>query len=324
MIPPRFQSQLPSRRMVQEKCKKSRRCWQPVRLVQEAALPERPLRMAKPGNRGMIESLHPGVKTVMKKLLAFGFAIVFAGATATAQQVNVPARLGYPQTILFNGKIVTMDDSSFESRVGTIVQAMAIRDGKILATGNNADLRALAGPQTKQIDLKGRMVLPSFIHTHEHPTDWMWTEPEALKHALPEDNGFIMIRWLTGTAEEQKAKWETTLKDMAAQAKPGQWLWLSFSWGSDFENVEGLFDWFPKTVTRERVDQLVSTHPVRVRDAWPLQPQVMVNSKGLEEVRKVYDWAGTRSGASEASDPLGRQTEPDVIFQGRTDLLAKL
>ena len=260
----------------------------------------------------------------MKLTGMVGLALFLFGVCAAAQRVDVAAKLGYPQMILYNGKIVTMDDSSFESRVGTIAQAMAIREGKVLATGNNADLRALAGPQTKQIDLKGRMVLPSFIHTHEHPTDWMWTEPEALKHALPEDNGFIMIRWLTGTAEEQKAKWETTLKDMAAQAKPGQWLWLSFSWGSDFENVEGLFNWFPKTVTRERVDQLVSTHPVRVRDAWPLQPQVMVNSKGLEEVRKVYSWAGTRPGASEASDPLGRQLETDIIFQGRTEALAKI
>jgi len=260
----------------------------------------------------------------MKKLLAFGFAVVFAGATATAQQVNVPARLGYPQTILYNSKIVTMDDASFESRVGTIVQAMAIRDGKILATGTNADVRALAGPETKVIDLKGRMVLPSFIHTHEHPTDWVWTEPEALKHVLPQDTDFLMVRWLTGTAQEQWAKWESTLQDMQAKAKPGQWLWLSFSWGSNFENVEGLFEAFPKTVTRERLDQLAPRNPARVRDAWPLQPQVVVNTKGLEEVRKVYDWAGTRSGGSEASDPLGRQTEPDVILQGKTDLLAKL
>src|SRR5574341_1192582 len=129
----------------------------------------------------------------MRSVWMIGLAVMSCGVGGMAQNVNVAAKLGYPQMIVYNGKIVTMDDSSFESRVGTIVQAMAIRDGKILATGNNADLRALAGPQTKQIDLKGRMVLPAFIHTHEHPTDWMWTEPEALKHALPEDNGFIMI-----------------------------------------------------------------------------------------------------------------------------------
>jgi len=44
--------------------------------------------------------------------------------------------------ILYNGKIETMDDASFESRVGTIVQAMAIRDGKILATGTNEEIQS--------------------------------------------------------------------------------------------------------------------------------------------------------------------------------------
>src|SRR3989337_854225 len=102
-----------------------------------------------------------------KSILGVVGTLVFCTTLGLAQNADVSAKLGYPQMILHNGKIVTMDDSSFEARVGTIVQAMAIRDGKILATGNNADLRALAGPQTKQIDLKGRMVLPSFIHTHE-------------------------------------------------------------------------------------------------------------------------------------------------------------
>src|ERR1019366_1440342 len=139
---------------------------------------------------------------------------------------------------------------------------MAVRDGRILATGTNAEIRALAGPQTKQIDLKGRTVLPSFIHTHEHPTDWIWTEPEALKHALPEDNGFLMVRWLTGTAQEQLGQWENVLRDMAAKAKPGEWLWLSFNWGPNFEWAEELYQQFPKVVTRERVDRIAPNNPV--------------------------------------------------------------
>ena len=81
-----------------------------------------------------------------------------------------------------------MDDESFQPRVGTIVQAMAIRDGKVLKMGNDAEIRALAGPQTRQIDLKGREVLPGFIMTHEHPVDWMWTEPVAFRHVFPNDD----------------------------------------------------------------------------------------------------------------------------------------
>ena len=272
------------------------------------------------------------MKNAMMRFWVIGFAILSLTGLAAAQQgnqpranlVDVPARLGYPDMILHNAKVVTMDDASFGPEVGTIHEAMAIRDGKILATGSSSDLRTLAGPETKVIDLRGRTVLPAFIATHEHPTDWMWTQPEALKYALPEDNDFIMVRWMTGTAEEQWANWEATLRDMQATAKPGQWLWLSFSWGPEFENVEGLFEKFPQIVTPEKLDELAPNNPARVRDAWPLPPQVQVNTKGLEEVRKVYDWAGLRRSGSEASDPLGRQTEPDVIFRGRTPELAKI
>ena len=62
-----------------------------------------------------------------------------------------------------NAKIITVSDSGFTSNLGTIGQAMAIRDKKVLAVGSNSDIRALAGPDTKIIDLKGRTVVPGFI-----------------------------------------------------------------------------------------------------------------------------------------------------------------
>ena len=73
----------------------------------------------------------------MKKA-TFLICWIFLSARSWAQSPPVAAQLGYPQMIVYNGKVVTMDDDSFESRVGTIVQAMAIRDGKILATGTTA------------------------------------------------------------------------------------------------------------------------------------------------------------------------------------------
>src|SRR3954462_2965912 len=100
------------------------------------------------------------------------FLFVASAPSIHAQRADVAARLGYPEMILYNGKVVTMDDASFESKVGTIVQAMAVRGDRILATGSNAEIQALAGPKTKSVDLKGKLAMPSFIITHEHPTDW--------------------------------------------------------------------------------------------------------------------------------------------------------
>lgn len=64
--------------------------------------------------------------------------------------------------VLFNGEILTQDAQS-----GT-VQAMAISGDRILATGNNAAIQRLAGAHTRQIDLRGKTVIPGLNDTHTH------------------------------------------------------------------------------------------------------------------------------------------------------------
>ena len=70
------------------------------------------------------------------------------------------ARAGAADTILLNGKIVTYDAAPAE--------ALAVRDGRIAAIGRSADIRALAGPGTRVIDLGGRTVIPGLIDSHIH------------------------------------------------------------------------------------------------------------------------------------------------------------
>ena len=65
-----------------------------------------------------------------------------------------------PDTILYNGKILTVDNHEVNSNLGTIAQAIAIRDGKIVAVGANDQIRPQGGSNTKAIDLKGRTVMP--------------------------------------------------------------------------------------------------------------------------------------------------------------------
>src|SRR5687768_17357868 len=64
--------------------------------------------------------------------------------------------------ILFNGKIVTVD-SQF-----SIAQAIAIRGGVIQAVGANQAVQAMAGPNTRRVDLRGKTVTPGFIDGHPH------------------------------------------------------------------------------------------------------------------------------------------------------------
>src|SRR5262245_61219524 len=67
-----------------------------------------------------------------------------------------------PSHIFHNGKIVTVDPQFH------IVEAMAIRDGRVVATGTMAEISKLAGLGTQQVDLGGKTVLPGLIDSHVH------------------------------------------------------------------------------------------------------------------------------------------------------------
>src|SRR2546421_2037122 len=67
-----------------------------------------------------------------------------------------------PDLILHRGLFTTLDRSN------PTASAVAARGGKFLAVGYDKDVMALAGPDTKVIDLKGRRVLPGLIDNHLH------------------------------------------------------------------------------------------------------------------------------------------------------------
>ncbi len=92
--------------------------------------------------------------------LAFVF---FIGAILQAQA---------PDLILHHGKIVTL----WSDRQ---TQAVAIRDGRFLAVGSNEEIQRLAGASTRQIDLRGRTVVPGLIDSHVHPIGAAMSEKDG-------------------------------------------------------------------------------------------------------------------------------------------------
>ncbi|MDH5450564.1 MAG: amidohydrolase [Candidatus Bathyarchaeota archaeon] len=64
--------------------------------------------------------------------------------------------------VLLNGKIITVDSND------TIAEAVAVKDKKIIYTGDSEGIKSLIGEKTKRIDLKGKTVLPGFIDAHTH------------------------------------------------------------------------------------------------------------------------------------------------------------
>ena len=69
-----------------------------------------------------------------------------------------PLLLNYADLVLYNGQVLTVDNNF------TVTNAIAVRDGKVLGTGSNQDMLALAGADTEKIDLQGRTVTPGYIY----------------------------------------------------------------------------------------------------------------------------------------------------------------
>lgn len=88
--------------------------------------------------------------------LAAGFALGTAGIAHAA----LP-----PELILFHGRVLTVDSQD------SIAQALAIRDGKVIAIGTDQDILRLAGAATRRIDLRGRTATPGLIDSHAHIAD---------------------------------------------------------------------------------------------------------------------------------------------------------
>ena len=70
---------------------------------------------------------------------------------------NIPADF-----VLLNGKVITVDQDF------SIKQAVAVKDGKIVAVGADDDVKPYIASDTKVLDLKGKPLLPGINESHMH------------------------------------------------------------------------------------------------------------------------------------------------------------
>jgi predicted amidohydrolase YtcJ len=172
------------------------------------------------------------VRGVMKhffsKILVAGLLFAVAGAVMVrGQQAGV-------DTILTNGKIITVDDRF------SIAQAVAIRGDRFVAVGTNQDIARLAGPNTRRIDLGGKAVIPGLIDAHAH-----------LMRAA--ETWAIEVRF-DGVESRKQAL--DMVRAKAASLGAGQWVYNLGGWSYD------QFADNRTPLTRAELDQAAPNNPV--------------------------------------------------------------
>jgi len=203
---------------------------------------------------GASEWTHRAGNNILVPMRTFSLAACIALAAAAFAQ---PADL-----VLRNGKIVTMNPAAPSA------QFLAARGGRIVALGGNAGAGRWIGPNTRVIDLKGRLAIPGFIEGHGHLT------------AIGEYRQGLDLR--------EARTWDDIVAQVARaakQAKPGEWIvgrgWHQSKWDRAPEpNVEG----FPLHAS---LDKVSPANPVLLIHA--SGHASFVNAKAMEAAKLTRD-----------------------------------
>jgi predicted amidohydrolase YtcJ len=153
-----------------------------------------------------------------------------------------------PDRVFVGGSVWTGDAAT------PFAEAVAIRGDRILATGSESDVRALAGPATDVVELDGAFVMPGFIDTHTHFLE----------------GGFRLSSVNLRDAASPR-EFAQRLARQARELPPGTWI-LGGDWDHEL--------WGGELPDRRWIDSVTAEHPVFVtRLDWHM---ALANSKALE------------------------------------------
>jgi predicted amidohydrolase YtcJ len=154
-------------------------------------------------------------------------------------------------TLLVNGKIVTVDDRF------TIAEALAIRNERIVAVGSASEMEKFRGPSTRLIDVGRRTVIPGLIDNHAH-----------FMRAAEYWHREVRLDGITSHREAL-----ALIKDKAAQSKPGEWVVVLGGWAEEQFTDE------PRGFTKTELDAIAPNNPVALQLFYL---RVYANSAALE------------------------------------------
>ena len=188
-----------------------------------------------------------------------------------------------PDLVITNGKIITVDP------VFSIAQAVAVKNGKIVAVGTNDEIKTIAGKSTKVIDLKGNTMLPGINDTHCHISDWALTRPPFML-----DIRFPIVKSIADILR--------MVTEKAGKVRPGEWI-LGEGWDEGYL-AECLADPNYKP-SKEILDRAAPQNPVVLTEY--SGHRIWVNSRALKLAgitRDTPDPVGGRIGRSPETGEL--------------------
>ena len=185
------------------------------------------------------------------------YPIVMTSAAVSANPVTLDELM--PDLVLFNGKIVTVDEDF------SIAEAVAIKDGKFVAVGTNAEILALVGKNTEERDLQGQTVLPGFIDPHVHFAHKVGKIDDPIEDMFSQ----------AGSIEEVRR----AIQLKVAKTPPGEIIWFSRGVRRASDLQENRWP------TRYDLDPVSPDHPVIL--GFAADHVTIVNSKLIEMVGTI-------------------------------------
>jgi len=262
------------------------------------------------------------VGALQKSILMVCSWLMMVAAVGAQDTVNVPAKLvHYPDLIVHNGKIVTMDDLDPFGPVGNTFQAMAIREDLIQFLGSDTEILSLAGPQTRKIDLRGRTVVPGLIDTHIHlhngfVSRWADANPREVFTIMRE----FSVSGKTSYEEITKGI-EVVIKERMVGAPEGQWAYIDL--GTRGPSAAGLGVMYLRTnqMTRGKLDEWAPTQPVMLEDS----SNYLMNTAARNDFMEMFSVEATDHNEQGMVNPrVDRNLIAERYFRTRVPQLADI
>jgi predicted amidohydrolase YtcJ len=188
-----------------------------------------------------------------------------------------------PTLVLTGGQVLTVDDGF------TVAEGVAVRGRTIVAVGGDAEIRALAGPGTRVVELGGRTVLPGINDSHLHGAAYGMTKPPF---AIPVGHPAVASIADIASAVERTVR----------AARPGEWI-IGLGWDPGYL-AECLTD--PRRFPHRRdLDAVAPDNPVCLTDF--SSHMVWVNGAALRQCG-VDTASGSPPGGVIDRDPDGEPT----------------